>query len=121
MSMIHDDRVNRLYSHSSSVAERAPAKPVSEMGKINLRHWDEQKKIGLRQQQEWHDLEVKHREARNRNINALKTDKLSEAEENKHRSEIEALRAKHQRQDGDMRERQRLEKERAIKAGHGAQ
>jgi len=88
MSLIYDEKVNRIYNHQRSVEERQPGKPVSEMGKIREKHYAEERKLGQRHDKEWDALKMKHQEIKN--------------------------------QDSDMKVRQRLEKERAIKAGHGA-
>jgi hypothetical protein len=120
MSLIHDEKVNRIYSHQRSVEERQPGKPVGELGKIREKHYAEERKLGQRHDKEWDALKMKHQEIKNRNINHFRTDKLSETEDNKHQEEIKALKAKHKQEDADMKVRQRLEKERAIKAGHGA-
>jgi hypothetical protein len=120
MSLIHDDRVNRIYKHQSSVEVRQPAKPVSAMGQLNQKHWDEEKALGIRQDKERHDLEMAHQEIKNRNVGLYRTDKVSEQEQNAHEAKVKALREKHQRQDSDLKIRQRLAKERLIKAGGGA-
>jgi hypothetical protein len=120
MSLVHDEKVNRIYNHQCSVEERQPGKPVSEMGKIREKYWAEERKQGHRHDKEWDELKMKHQEIKNRNINHFRTDKLSSEEENKHQEEIKALREKHKQEDSDMKVRQKLEKERAIKAGHGA-
>jgi len=102
------------------VEERQPGKPVGELGKIREKHYAEERKLGHRHDKEWDELKMKHQEVKNRNINMFRTDKISETEENAHKKEIEALRDKHKQETRDMQVRQRLEKERAIKAGHGA-
>ena len=118
MSLIRDDKLNRMYSSADMVAKRAPAKEISEVGKIKLRHHEEKLALGARQQQESEKLHWKHQEMRNDNIMRYRTNQLHDTQKNQVEADIKAIRKKHDVQTSDMRERQRLELERHFKA-HG--
>ena len=118
MSLIKDDKINRMYSSSGMVAKRAPTKELTAVGKIKLAHHEEQMALGRKHQQEFEKLKWKHQEMVNENIMRYRTNELHDAQKNQIEADTKALRKKHATQTSDMRERQRLELERHFKA-HG--
>ncbi len=118
MSLIHQHRVNSLYNHQRSIAERAPPTEISPTGKLKLKQYDEQRKLAERHQAESNKLNDDHNDRRNNDVMFRSGGALSQHIIDKEADEREALRGKHQRESQTMKQRHFHEMEAALKK-HG--
>jgi hypothetical protein len=118
MSLIRDNKINKMYGSTAMKEARAPAKEISPEGKLKLKHTEELRELGKRQDAEWDRLKWQHQEMINKNILAYRKDTLAPDQQEKKDKDIKAMREKHQKQNSDARTRHRLELDRHFKQ-HG--
>ncbi|WP_428489557.1 hypothetical protein [Rhodopila sp.] len=118
MSLAHTNKINRMYSHTTSVEERKPTPPMSPVGELKLKQAEDQRAFGAKSRTATMELNDKHQAQRNAD-NVIRNgggvhDHIVERE----RAEHAKLDAKLTAERGRMKSRHQAEMEAALKQ-HG--
>jgi hypothetical protein len=118
VSLAFVNKVNTLYSHQRSVDGRAPAKEISPLGKVKLRHHEENLALGQRHHKESNELQRKHNAEISSDHLVRAGGSINDQMAQRQQAERKALHDGHRQSVEDMRVRQRLEIDRHLQQ-HG--